>query len=64
MFSVKNPINERTNNFGALCIFRVEVVLQPALKVVQVRAPRELMPTIEEAIKTLDVPAPPPRPTC
>jgi hypothetical protein len=62
MFPVKNPIDIRNHSFGALCIFRVEVVLQPALKVVQVRAPKELMPAIEEAIKTVDVPTPPPPP--
>jgi hypothetical protein len=62
MIPVKNPINERNNNFNALCIFRIEVVLQPVLKVVQVRAPKELMAAIEEAIKTIDVPPPPPAP--
>lgn len=63
MFPVKNPINVGVfggSNFDALCIFRIEVVLQPGLKLVQVRAPKELMPTIEEALKTLDVPPPPP----
>src|SRR5262245_44647111 len=48
-FTLKNTINERDNNFRALCIFRVEVVLQPALKMIQIRAPKELMATIEEA---------------
>jgi hypothetical protein len=58
MFQVKNitPVN---NPLGALCIFRVEVVFQSALRLVQVRAPKELMPEIEEAIKKLDVPPPP-----
>jgi hypothetical protein len=64
MFTVKNPIDDRrsNDNFRSLCIFRIEVVLQPGLKLVQVRAPKELMPTIEEAIKGLDLPAPPPSP--
>ncbi len=63
MFTVKNPIEGAAfNNFKSLCIFRVEVVLQPALKLVQVRAPKELMSTIEEGIKGLDMPAPPPPP--
>jgi hypothetical protein len=56
MFPVKNL--EYNHNYGALCIFRVEVVPQMALKMVQVRAPREMMPAIEEALKTLDVPSP------
>jgi hypothetical protein len=58
MFQVKN-ITPANNPLGALCIFRVEVVLQPTLRLVQVRAPKELMPEIEEAIKKLDVPPPP-----
>jgi hypothetical protein len=58
MFPVKN-LEQQSHNYGALCIFRVEVVPQYALKVVQVRAPKEMMPAIEEALKTLDVPPPP-----
>jgi hypothetical protein len=58
MFQVKN-ITPANNPLGALCIFRVEVVFQSALRIVQVRAPKELMPEIEEAIKRLDVPPPP-----
>src|SRR5215471_19975404 len=58
MFQVKN-ITPSNNPLGALCIFRVEVVFQSALRLVQVRAPKELMPEIEEAIKKLDVPPPP-----
>jgi len=58
MFQVKN-ITPANNPLGALCIFRVEVVFQPSLRMVQVRAPKELMSEIEEAIKKLDVPPPP-----
>jgi hypothetical protein len=58
MFPVKN-ITPASNPLGALCIFRVEVVFQPTLRLVQIRAPKELMPEIEEAIKRLDVPPPP-----
>ena len=58
MFQVKN-ITPANNPLGALCIFRVEVVFQAPLRLVQVRAPKELMPEIEEAIKKLDVPPPP-----
>jgi hypothetical protein len=57
MFTVKNL--EYRNNYSALCIFKIEVVLQQQLKMVQVRAPKEMLPAIEEAIKTLDVPPPP-----
>src|SRR6185295_12994988 len=39
MFTVKNL--ESRNNYSALCIFKIEVVLQPQLKMVQVRAPKE-----------------------
>jgi hypothetical protein len=56
MFSVKNEIP--VSNLRALCIFRVEVVPQSLLKVVQVRAPKELMSAIEDAMKRLDVPPP------
>jgi hypothetical protein len=58
MFPVKN-ITATNNPLSALCIFRVQVVFQPPLRLVQVRAPKELMPEIEEAIKRLDVPPPP-----
>jgi len=58
MFQVKN-ITPANNPLGALCIFRVEVVFQPSLRMVQVRAPKELISEIEEAIKKLDVPPPP-----
>ncbi len=60
MFPFKNPLDSGRSNFGALCIFKIEVYVQPAVKLLQVRAPKELLPAIEEAIKTLDVPSPPP----
>jgi hypothetical protein len=60
-FPVKNITN--TNNpLSALCILRVEVVFQPQLRIVQIRAPKELMAEVEDAIKRLDVPPPPPEP--
>jgi hypothetical protein len=59
MFPVKN-ITAAYNPLNALCIFRVEVVFQPTLRLVQVRAPKELMTEVEEAIKRLDVPPPAP----
>lgn len=46
------------NSLKPLCIFGIEVVPQPAIKLVAVRAPKELMPAIEEALKRLDVPLP------
>ena len=57
MFSVKNMIPD--DHLQALCIFRIEVVPQPALKMVQIKAPKELMGAIEDALKRLDVPPPP-----
>jgi hypothetical protein len=56
MFSVKNDIP--ANNLRALCIFRIEVVSQSALRMVQVRAPKEFMAAIEDVLKRMDVPAP------
>ena len=56
MFTLKNAL---TNDaLRALCIFRIEVVNQPALHLVQVRSPKspELMAAIEDAVKRLDVP--------
>jgi hypothetical protein len=47
------------NTLKPLCIFGIEVVPQPAMKLVAIRAPKELMPAIEEAIKRLDVPVQP-----
>jgi hypothetical protein len=56
MFSVKNSLSNAS--LQALCIFRIEVVNQSTLRVVQVRAPKELMLSVEDAIKRLDVPPP------
>jgi hypothetical protein len=56
MITVKNSLANGT--LQALCIFRIEVVNQTGLRMVQVRAPKELMPSVEEAIKRLDVPPP------
>jgi len=56
MFTLKNTIANGT--LQALCIFRIEVVNQSGLHMVQVRAPKELMPAVEDAIKRLDVPPP------
>jgi hypothetical protein len=56
MFDVKNVIPDAF--LQALCIFRIEVVNQPALQMVQVRAPKELLTAIEDAVKRLDRPAP------
>jgi len=60
MFSVKNALPDDT--LRALCIFRVEVVNQRGLRLVQVRAPKELMTAVEDAVKRLDVPPTPPPP--
>ena len=54
MVSVKNDIP--TFTLRALCIFRVEVVPQSTLHLVQIRAPKEIMPEVEDALKRLDVP--------
>jgi hypothetical protein len=49
------------NSLRPLCIFGIEVVPQPTMKLVAIRAPKELMPAIEEALKRLDVPLPVPK---
>jgi hypothetical protein len=56
MFTVKNALSDSA--LRALCIFRIEVVNQPALRLIQVRSPKspELMAAIEDAVKRLDVP--------
>jgi hypothetical protein len=46
------------NSLRPLCIFGIEVVPQPTMKLVAIRAPKEAMPAIEEALKRLDVPLP------
>ena len=56
MFTVKNALSDSV--LRALCIFRIEVVNQPALRLIQIRSPKspELMAAIEDAVKRLDVP--------
>src|SRR5688572_14856494 len=58
LYNAKNLLPDTT--LRALCIFRVEVTNQPALRLVQVRAPKELMSAVEDALKRLDVPPVPP----
>jgi hypothetical protein len=53
---VKFALSE--SSLRPLCIFGIEVVPHPAMKLVALRAPKELMPAIEEALKRLDVPEP------
>ncbi len=54
MFPVKYL--DSADALKALCIFSAEIVPQPALHMVSVRAPKTTLPAIEEAIKRLDVP--------
>ena len=60
MFTLKNALTNEA--LRALCIFRIEVVNQPALHLLQIRSPKspELMAAIEDAVKRLDVPPTPP----
>lgn len=50
-----------TSALQPLCIFNIEVVPHLATKLVAIRAPKELMPAVEEALKRLDVPVRAPR---
>jgi hypothetical protein len=50
-----------TSALQPLCIFNIEVVPHLATKLVAIRAPKELMPAVEDALKRLDVPVRPPR---
>jgi hypothetical protein len=59
MIMLKNNIPVST--LRSLCIFHVEVVLEPAMRMLSVRAPQELMASIEDAVKRLDVPQPGPK---
>lgn len=43
---------------NALSMFRAKMQSSPELRVLSVRAPKEIMPAIEDAIKRLDVPQP------
>jgi Bacterial type II/III secretion system short domain len=46
-----------------LSVFNVQMFPSPQLHVLSVRAPKEIMPAIADAIKRLDVPPPPPPPS-
>src|SRR5262249_7380029 len=43
---------------NALSMFRAKMQSSPELHVISVRAPKDIMPAIEDAIKRLDVPQP------
>jgi hypothetical protein len=47
----------------ALSVFNVQMFPSPQLHVLSVRAPKDIMPAIADAVKRLDVPPPPPAPT-
>jgi hypothetical protein len=59
MIAMKNTVPNST--LTALCIFHAEIVPQPALHMLSIRAPQELMSAIEDAVKRLDVPQVGPR---
>jgi hypothetical protein len=59
MITLKN--NVPISVLKSLCIFHVEVVPEPTLHVLSVRAPQELMASIEDAVKRMDVPQPGPK---
>jgi hypothetical protein len=59
MITLKNNIPLTT--LKSLCIFHVEIVPEPALRILSVRAPQELMASIEDAVKRMDVPQPGPK---
>jgi hypothetical protein len=42
----------------ALSLFRASIAAEPGMGVLSIRAPKEIMPAIADAIKTLDVPRP------
>jgi len=54
MITMKN--NVPTSTLQALCIFHAEVVPQSTLHVLSIRAPKELMSAIEDAVMRLDTP--------
>jgi hypothetical protein len=56
IFPVKYVDLGQLNN--ALSMFRAKMQISPELHVISVRAPKEIMPAIEDAIKRLDVPQP------
>src|SRR5436190_16665814 len=53
---LKNAVSSET--LKVLCIFGIEVAPQPAQRLVAIRAPKELMMAVEDAIKRLDVASP------
>jgi len=53
--------NIPVSTLRALCIFHVEVVPEQTLHMLSVRAPQELMASIEDAVKRMDVPQPGPK---
>jgi len=53
---LKNVVS--ADSLRVLCIFGIEVAPQAAQRLVAVRAPKELMPAVEEALKRLDIPQP------
>lgn len=59
LIPLKNNVPNST--LTALCIFHAEVVPQPSLHILSLRAPQELMSAIEDAVKRLDVPQMGPR---
>src|SRR2546426_12471347 len=44
---------------GVLMMFRARISPSPALRVISVTAPKEILPAIEDAIQRFDVPTPP-----
>ena len=56
IFPLKNVVS--ADSLRVLCIFGIEVAPQPAQRLVAIRAPKELIPAVEEALKRLDVPLP------
>jgi hypothetical protein len=56
IFSVRYADLGQLSN--ALSMFRAKMQSSPELRVLSVRAPKEIMPAIEDAIKRLDIPQP------
>ncbi len=59
MIPLKNALS--ADELKPLCIFHVEVVPQPTLRLVSVRAPMEILTAVEDAVKRLDAPQAGPR---
>ena len=61
IFEVKHGDAVRLTSLASLLasVFRGDIKPQPALMAITVRAPKEIMPAIEDAIKRFDVPPPP-----